>query len=216
MNTVQPKIVTTSILLGLFIVSLFVSLYNLYFYNSFFPWTEGWFTLFASEMNHGKQLYRDIYYFMPPLYPKIIALFTNIFGYNIIFLRIFGIFIILGFSCCLFFIFYQFTTAIAASLAAVMVTIYYQHGNAHIPYDFFQFMNLAFVGSCLTAMWSFKLDEVHRLHSRNLAIFISGLSISAAALIKHSNGGVVGLLTFLTVSLFAFTLVKNKRFVAPG
>src|SRR4051812_5380288 len=92
-NLVQNRIV--------FIGSLAFTLalifcYNFYFYNSFYPWTEGWFTMYAYEMNHGKELYTDLYYLMPPVYPKIISWFTAIFGYDIISLRIFGLFVILG------------------------------------------------------------------------------------------------------------------------
>ena len=198
-------------LLGLLITLLFVFLYNLYFYNSFLPWTEGWFVTFAYEMNHGKQLYNDIYYFLPPLYPKMIAWFTAIFGYDIINLRILGILIMLSFSTCLFIIFLQFVKPIASAFITILVTIYYQHGNAHITYDFFQVLNLSFMASCTMIVLSFKNEEVKNYKISNSAIFASGLFLTIAALTKHSNGAVVGLIASITIAVMIITSTKSRR-----
>jgi hypothetical protein len=210
-NIVLLKKFDLSLLFGALSTSLFVFLYNFYFYDSFFPWTEGWFSAYGYEMNHGKKLYSDIYYFMPSLYPKIIAWFTSIFGYDILSLRVFGLFIITGFSLCLYLIFSQFVNSIASVVISVIITVYYQFGNAHITYDFIQLVNLAFLISYLAAVMSFNLDSKGKTTLRNISIFISGFLLSIAALIKHSNGGVVGLLTFLTITGFSIATIERKQ-----
>ena len=64
-----------------------VGVYNLKFLNSFVPWTEAWFSVYAQELNSGRRLYRDLYFFLPPFYPWLIATITKIFGYDLIVLR---------------------------------------------------------------------------------------------------------------------------------
>jgi hypothetical protein len=188
-----------------------VFLYNIHFYDSFFPWTEGWFSMYALEMNHGKVLYKDIYYLMPPGYPKIVSWFTGIFGYDLRSLRIFGLLVILSFSTCLFLIFSEFTSYLISGIITVLVTIYYQYGNAHITYDFIQLMNLTLLISFILLVWSLKSNDLNNYRKSYILIFFSGFFLSIAPLIKQSNGGVVGLLTFLAVAAFCLTRLKTRR-----
>ncbi|HWA35544.1 MAG TPA: hypothetical protein VG737_15490, partial [Cyclobacteriaceae bacterium] len=144
--------------LGLFVVVLLVLLYNLYFLNSYYPLTEGWFSTYASELNQGKELYKDIYYLMPPLYPKMVSFFTGIFGYDILYLRITGIFVVIGISVCIYLICTTFISPLPGAAITIVVVLFYQHGNAHIAYDFIQVMNLFLLLSTLGVMRAFMND----------------------------------------------------------
>src|SRR5437667_732676 len=69
--------------------------YNLTFLNKFYPITEGWFSTYAWLFNNGQFPYRDFYFLLTPLYLIKLALFTSVFGYSILYLRILGLVVIL-------------------------------------------------------------------------------------------------------------------------
>ena len=60
--------------------------------NKTMPMAEGWYTYYAQLINEkGLQPYRDFEFLFSPVYIYFIALFTKIFGYKIIALRILGV-----------------------------------------------------------------------------------------------------------------------------
>lgn len=173
-----------------------ILIYNLTFFNRFYPMTEGWFSTYAWLMNHGQFPYRDFYLFLTPLYVVIMSIFTAIFGYSILYLRIFGILVILLMT---YFLYKNlqiiFGSAIAAFVSIVGI-IYYQSNNAHITYDFIQFMTLfSLIQSYFLLKYAQTPDSAIKKYTKWL--FFAGVFACLAVLTKQSNGTLVTVFSFL-------------------
>ena len=126
-----------------------VAVFNLIFYDHYAPLPEGWFSVYADLIRKGQLPYRDIYFFLPPVFILFITAVQAVLGPEIIMLRLVGVLIILICTGALFKILHECFGPVAAFFAAVAGMIYYQTGIAHIGYDFFQVMNLAMLLACV-------------------------------------------------------------------
>ena len=188
------------------LVVIFV--YNLTFYNKFYPLTEGWFSTYAWLMNHGQFPYRDFYMFLTPLYVVIMSIFTAIFGYSILYLRIFGIMIILLMT---YFLYKNFQIIFGSAIAcfvSVVGIIYYQSNNAHITYDFIQIMTLfGLIQSYFLLRYVSHIDTDKKSQIKDL--FWAGVFACLAFLTKQSNGAIITVFSF--IGLFLLTVPYEKR-----
>lgn len=187
-----------------------ISLYNIITFNRFFPITEGWFSSYATLILNGKIPYKDFYLFLPPLYPLIMAGIISVVGPKIIFLRVIGVALILLISAGLYLIYARFFNRVAASVAAIVCTIYYQSGVAHITYDFTQFMTACAVYTTLLIIINaestlrFKRCQNKRQDlnlNSFMYILLAGLLCSFTVMIKHSNGSLIFTFSCLAVAL---------------
>lgn len=127
--------------LGVCGASSVLGIYNLLFFNRYFPLTEGWFSAYGSLILQGKVPYRDFYVFLTPLYPLQVAAFMAVFGSHFIALRILGVGVIVVMTATLFLIYARWFPPFAAAFATVVSMVYYQSGVAHVAYDYTQLLN---------------------------------------------------------------------------
>jgi len=192
-----------------------VLFYQILYYRSYFPITEGWFSTYAHLIRIGKIPYTDFYFLLPPLYPLHIALAQVIFGDEIIALRVIGLVITAGIEIVLFCILKRvFNRWIAAFTAAVGV-IYYQSGNAYLGYDFTQFLTLyALLGTYFLLLYIDDRSDGERYGKSKLFLLLSGVFFASAALVKQSNGGVISVGITLWLCIFAFRAHPPRRAIA--
>ncbi len=170
-----------------------VALYNLTFFRSYVPLTEGWFSSYAWWLNEGHPIYSGFHFFLTPLYPVLLAIFTRIFGYEFIYLRILGIAIICIFSLGIFKVFSLYFSKRISLFAAIATTFYYQSGGAHLTYDFIQVMS-AFRIWCLYFLIRSLGETSHHVKSYfspSSGFMIAGILSALAFLTKQSNGTVL-------------------------
>lgn len=187
------------------IVPVFVILvYNLTFLNRFYPITEGWFSSYAWLMHHGQFPYKDFYFFLTPLFLIKMSIFTSIFGYQIIYLRLLGLVVILLMTYFLYKNIEFFSKASIAAFVAIVGMIYYQSGTAHITYDFIQFFTLY---SLIQSYFLLKYITYSKLSMRWLVL--AGIFAALAFLTKQSNGMMITIFSF--AGLLVLSLPKGIR-----
>lgn len=202
---------------GICVVLAVICTYNLVFFNRFLPLTEGWFSVYAVSILHGQMPYRDFYLLMPPLYPVQLAAFIRVFGQNIIALRILGIIVMLAMSLVLYLILARRFTAPISSLASIGAIIYYQSGNAHVSYDFTQFMTLYALLSVYFLIRAVELSHQIQPGNRRLCFSffaLSGFFAVLAFLTKQSNGSLI--FASLSLALFVSVIDLKKRHLLEG
>lgn len=171
--------------LALLLTALFTIFYNLFFFNKYLPFTEGWFSLYADLMRRGYSPYKDFYLLLTPLYPKFIQLFSYLFGPEFIKLRIFGILLFTFISLLIFKISQIFTSPWKSLLIATACVVILESGNAFINYDYI------YVYICLNLIATYllllaKVDEKKSIYP--YLLFGSGIFASLSFLTKQSNG----------------------------
>ncbi len=199
---------------GLIISLIVIGIYNFLFFNKYFPMSEGWFSVIADRMSKGEVPYRDFHFFIPPLYPLVLEKFIQLFGNNFIFLRVFGIGIILSMTVVLFFLFVRIFPLYIASAATILSIVYYQSNVSHITYDFLQFMTLFGLISTYCLCRFIESDKRYHITRSMAYIFIAGFFGSCAFLMKQSNGLVIVFFLFVALSscLYAGNSSMRKSF----
>ncbi len=191
---------------GLLAVWVPLLVYNLLFFNRYFPLTEGWFSLYGRLIRAGQVPYRDFYLFLPPLYPCQLAAITGVFGDEFIVLRTAGVLVILALAWVTYALFTRWFPPYASAFAAFVALVYYQSGVAHITYDFTQFLTLyALLGLYFLIR---HLEAGPRPGAgwwkRHRLLLLAGFFAACAFLIKHSNGAFVVLGTGLATAVGAW------------
>ena len=186
------------------VVCLALVFYQAFFFKSFYPVTEGWFSTYAHLIRMGKVPYADFHLLLPPLYPFQLALFQSVFGESILALRYLGIVVVCGIGVALFEILRSLFNCWVAAFSAVSALIYYQSGNAFIGYDFTQFVTLyLLIGGVLLIRYTEAQLSSDKVRRQSWVLAAAGLFLGMATLIKQSNGGmtalVVGTATFIVI-----------------
>jgi hypothetical protein len=207
--------------IGLGISLVVIGVYNALFFNRYLPLSEGWFSVYAHYMLDGAIPYRDFHFFLPPLYPGIVATFTYIFGASLIALRVFGIAVTLSITIMLFLLFSRLFPAYVACIVTVVSVIYWQSNSTFIGYNFLNILHLfALLGVFFICKY-YDYDD-HSLKSSKgrratTFLFCAGLFGSLAFLLKQSDGFFVLMFSFLAVAITAYAkdgLPKGLRTVA--
>jgi len=194
--------------IGLVISLVVIAVYNGLFFNRYLPITEGWFSVYAHYILNGAIPYRDFHFFLPPLYPSIIAAFTYIFGAGFLALRVLGIAVTLSITAMLFLLFSRLFPAYVACIVTIVSVIYWQSNVAFIGYNFISFLHLfALLGTFFICKY-YDYDD-HSLKSgkgRMASAFLlcAGLFAALAFLTKQSDGFFVMIFSFLAVAISAY------------
>lgn len=153
------------------------------------PCTEAWYTYYSYCINSGDVPYKDFAYLFSPLYLYIITCFTDIFGYEILYLRLLGIvfyiFIAIGIYLTLKTIFENWI----ALIGSITATLYLQTEGPQVFYDYIRFMDIFSIFSTLFLLLSVKaiLNDTSET-KKILLLFITGLLNSCFILIKQNMG----------------------------
>jgi hypothetical protein len=184
----------------------FAFFYNLFFFNKYLPFTEGWFSLYADLMLRGYMPYKDFYLLLTPLYPKFIEYFSYFFGPEFIKLRIFGIFLFSFIALITFQISKTFTSPWKSYFITTGALVILESGNAFINYDYiYLYILLNLIGLYLLLLAKSKSES-----PAIFAIFIAGSGFFGALsfLTKQSNGSFFAFFLFLAC---IFSYGKNLK-----
>ncbi|MBQ9778068.1 MAG: glycosyltransferase family 39 protein, partial [Clostridia bacterium] len=179
-----------------------------------FPPTEGWYSYYAWLINEkGAIPYVDFELLFPPLYVYIIALFTRIFGYGLLALRIFGavIYAATGVFACL--IFEKLTKKpLFSLLAGLFAAAMLQSEAVQIFYDSIRFMDLAAWGSIYFLLCATEHIEKDRRFPLGLdPALIAGAVLAVAASMFKQSSGLIFLLYVFIFLLFAAIVLSHRR-----
>jgi hypothetical protein len=198
----------TNLAMGIGICFVSIGIYNILFFNKYLPLSEGWFSVYAHYIQSGAMPYRDFHFFLPPVYPYMIDVFTHIFGDGFIGLRILGIVVILGITLLLFLIYSRLFPAYIACIVTIVSVIYWQSNVAFIGYNFISFLHLfALLGAFLICKYFEYDDHTFKSGKGRMAsafLFGAGLFGALAFLLKQSDGFFVLIFSFLAVTVCAY------------
>ena len=174
--------------------------------------TEGWYSYYAYIMNEeGAIPYVDFELLFPPLYTYLIALFTRVFGYSILALRLLGVavFSLTGFFAYL--IFEKLTSKpFFAMLSGLLAASVLQSEVVQVFYDYIRFMDLcAYIAIyCLIC----AVDRIERQGTIRLyepSVLLGAGFVTLASMFKQSSGLI--LLIYAVIFLLFAALVFPHR-----
>ena len=147
-NKYMKKIIENDKINNLIFLVLTITLTFVYVWavsNETMPMAEGWYTYYAQCMHRGELPYRDFEFLFPPVYLYCIFIITQIFGYKIMVLRLFGVLLFVFISIGVYKVIQLIVgkkknwIAFVASVASVF---YMQSENAQVFYDYVRLMDL--------------------------------------------------------------------------
>ena len=194
---------------------VFVSLviYQLSYAFRFFPITEGWFAVYAWLLRLGYMPYRDFSLLITPLYSLQIAVLQTVFGEDLMYLRVAGIFITSMIGLVLWGILKRFFSSWISAYAATIGTIYYQSGNAFIGYDFTQVLTLYLLLGVLFLLLAIEKSHPYQNRQSVVYSFFAGFFFCAAMLTKQSNGGIGAAIIVLGYCYGSFRLFGVRSYI---
>lgn len=180
--------------------------------------TEGWYSYYASLINEeGAVPYVDFELLFPPLYVYLIAFITNIFGYDLIVLRIFGVFVYTatGIFACLIFA-RLFKKPLLGAVGGLLVTAFLQSESAQIFYDYIRLMDLSVYISVYFFLCYFDhfFDERKSEKKIDINVVLGSIFAVLASLYKQSSGLIFLIFCFMALLYFRIFFRDRKQTTA--
>ncbi|MBQ9783739.1 MAG: glycosyltransferase family 39 protein [Clostridia bacterium] len=212
-NTRRPLLLVCAL------TAIFAVLYAGFLVNKTMPPAEGWYTYYAYLINEeGAIPYVDFELLFPPLYTYMIALFTKVFGYGILALRIFGVVIyaLTGVFACL--IFEKLTNKPWMGLLGGVIAIAVLQSEAvQIFYDYIRIMDLFVYASVyffLRYLDRIRLDQNRTegvLKPRfNVNVILGAVFAVLASMCKQSSG-LIFLMFCLAFFIFLLICLPHRK-----
>jgi hypothetical protein len=193
--------------IGLGVSLAVICLYNALFFDRYLPLSEGWFSVYARYIVDGAVPYRDFHFFLPPVYPYMIAAFTEVFGESLIVLRLFGVAVTLSITGMLFLLYSRLFSSYVACIVTIVSVVYYQSDVTFIGYNFLNVLHLfALSGTVLICKYFDRDDSsfTSREGQKASVILLSAGSLFALAFLTKQSDGLFALLaSFLAVAIAA-------------
>jgi hypothetical protein len=191
--------------IGLGLALVIVLVYQLAFFNRFFPIQEGWFSAYAHQMLSGKTPYKDFYLFLQPIYPLLMTALIKLCGYSFIVLRIWGLFERLVLTGVLYLIFARLFRPRTALIAVLVTVAVYASNTTDVIYSYYQLtVDLALIGVYLLLV---GLDAAPA-RWRRAAFAAAGFFAAAAFFTKQTTGLLVALATLAAACVM---LARERR-----
>jgi len=154
------------------------------------PPTEGWYSYYAYLINtRGAVPYLDFELLFPPLYVYLIALFTRIFGYSLMALRVLGMFVyaVTGLFACLIFE-KLLKSPLFGAIAGIVTIASLQSEVVQVFYDYIRFMDACVYISIYCFMLFFERLTEDRLRPIEPSLIVGTAFAVLASLFKQSSG----------------------------
>jgi len=193
-------------LLGALVVAVIAAIYSGMLSIRTMPYAECWYVYYGQLINSGEVVYRDFQYLFTPLYINLIALFTKVFGYNILALRILGVVVFCLIGLALYVTLTRLFSVEISAVSALAAVFYLQSEIVQTFYDYVRFMDLfAITSAGLLLEWSLRAKDGKQTWPFLLS---SGISTALFILTKQNMGM---LFTVFAVVLIGFTSIFFKR-----
>ncbi len=190
-----------------FITVMACGLYSLLTSLRTMPFAEGWYTYYSQCINNGEIVYKDFDYLFTPLYINFIALFTRIFGYKIIYLRLLGVFTFCVIAWLLFLTIKEIFNVQIATVVTIPTMMYLQSEVVQIFYDYIRFMDVMSVATLLFLAKFIKELKSDNDKKKRKYLMWAGVFNAALILVKQ-NVGIV-FLAYVIILLIAIAIVKR-------
>lgn len=175
-----------------------------------FPISEGWYSVYARYVNLGKMPYKDFELLFMPLYTYLITSITSIFGYDLIVLRIFGIFIFVGLSALSYKMFRCLFSEGISLVASIVAVIYLQSEAPQIFYDYIRVFDILTYSSTLLLMkYIIIINRDKKNHQEVLFLALSGFLSACAFLTRQNSGAFV--IAYSVIMLVFFKILTPNR-----
>lgn len=178
--------------------------------------SEGWYSYYGYLINEkGAVPYVDFELLFPPLYTYIIAFFVKIFGYNIIALRVLGVFVfaVMGILLCLIFK-ELFDNAFIGFVCGLVGVAYLQSEVAQVFYDYVRMMDLCVFAAIYFTLRFLKKRLNQEKFKIDIELIFASIFATGASLFKQSSGLVFIMACLAVLILFTFFAKNKKLFIA--
>lgn len=186
-------------------VCVFASLlaYSLFLFNKSMPISEGWYIEYARLINEGAVPYKDFAYLFTPAYLFTIALFTQVFGYDVIGLRILGCIVFASIGLVTYAILSRYFSRSSSVVGAIICMLYKQSGVGEIFYDYIYFVDLFSYLAILFLLfaWDRETNNGARAGMRRegFLLLASGLFAMLTFLTKQTTGAMMLIFVFAAI-----------------
>lgn len=182
--------------------------------NKTMPMAEGWYTYYAQLINEkGLQPYRDFEFLFSPVYIYFIALFTKIFGYKIIALRILGVVMFSVIAIGVYLVAVEIVgkeKSWIAGISAITAVYYLQSEVVQIFYDYIRLMDIFSVFSVYFLIRSVKaMRDNSQSVQKNL--FLCGIMVALFINVKQNMGLIFWAYTIVLIAFLGGYLNQSIK-----
>lgn len=185
-----------------------VSIFSIFISNKTLPTAEGWYSYYAKCINSGEIVYKDFEYLFTPIYMYLISLYTRIFGYSIIVLRIGGGVIFVSIALILYITLTKVFSEESSMIAAITGVFYLQSDAYTVFYDYIRVMDIFTYLSILFMILTI-FEWKNTLKSKK--IYLWAFFSSMFFLIKQNMGGLF--LVYSCIFILFYALIHRLKIV---
>lgn len=179
------------------------------------PYAEGWYTYYSQCMAQGAVPYKDFEYLFPPVYIYLIYAFTQIFGYKIIALRLFGVVLFAVIALGVFLTVCTITgkrKAWIAFVSSCTAVFYFQSEAVQVFYDYVRVMDLFSIFATLFLIRAVK--NIRQNQSAKVNLILCGICSALVGCLKQNVGALYIAYTLVLLVFVGLYCRQNLKQIA--
>lgn len=179
------------------------------------PYAEGWYTYYSQCMAQGAVPYKDFEYLFPPVYIYLIYAFTQIFGYKIIALRLFGVLLFALIALGVFLTVCTITgkdKAWIAFVSSCTAVFYFQSEVVQVFYDYVRVMDLFAIFATLFLIRAVK--NIRQNQPAKVNLILCGICSVLVGCLKQNMGALYIAYTLVLLVFVGLYCRQNLKQIA--
>lgn len=168
-------------------VILITGMFAVLLSNKGLPTAEGWYSYYAKCILEGDVVYKDFEYLFTPLYMYFITGVIGLLGYNLIWLRLLGVFVFVTIAVLIYLILTEVFSAEVSAIGACIGAFYLQSEVYTVFYDYVRVMDIC---ALIATLFMVRCLKSWKDNKKTFWLtFFWGVFSALYALVKQNMGG---------------------------
>lgn len=215
-----------------YLLPVLIAIVNLLIFNRFYQPTEGWWQTFGYLINNRQEPYVDFNSAIVPFFMYLNSFFLKIFGENLIYFRLFGIFVILINIFLIQYLFSKMFNKTSAALGVFFAFALNMSTPVYLAYDYSTFIDFFVIVSLILYYFMIQKNYIFKdiflsfllgvticiilFMKQNIGIFYSIFLIFSACIFKQQNRffSILTIIIGFSFLFFVFSIFMQMSVIA--
>ena len=194
------------------VIGVTILLYSFFYINRTVTDVEGWDSFCIELMRNGKMIYRDFYYYVPPVYLLRYGIVWILFDGSLMAIRVFGILDRIILYCLIFYVLGKFSDKKTAFVVTILGYFFYNSLAFNNYGDYTQYSQIFLMLTAIAFAFAYNVNNINT-RKCYMYLCIGGFFSLQCVMCKQSIGLIAVIAFLLYILLYSFVYKAGYKVI---